>query len=237
MENNFIKYVYWLNKDDFIKFQERISEDKISIHETKKAVCVVLSRRIEIGFVHPDTWEKFDVCRRQMSWYKSSSRAGNYLIVSSINLEKYGLILENTVRESEFTPPALPDENQKIELIKRPGYQKLKPDEWENVNEDDPMIRKWLKVMGIRRMTYKELFVNHCANHANFIDPVYYIEDASGLVPYSISNKTNFICSACMEFFNILGSSYRKKFVVPCPGASLFAGLQVNKYYEVSADK
>jgi hypothetical protein len=33
---------------------------------------------------------------------------------------------------------------------------------------------------------------------------------------------------------NIIGGSFRKKLVVPCPGAVLFAGLITNRYYEVT---
>jgi hypothetical protein len=45
--------------------------------------------------------------------------------------------------------------------------------------------------------------------------------------------KTKEVCSACLEFFNIIGGNFRKKFVVPCPGAVLFAGMSVNQYYQV----
>ena len=63
--------------------------------------------------------------------------------------------------------------------------------------------------------SYEELFIKHCANHANFIEPEYYIKDEEP-IPYSIG-KTTHICSACLEFFNIIGSKWKKKLVVPCP--------------------
>lgn len=44
---------------------------------------------------------------------------------------------------------------------------------------------------------------------------------------------SNGICSACLEFFNIIGSRLVKKLVVPGPGAVLFAGMAPNRYYEV----
>ena len=31
----------------------------------------------------------------------------------------------------------------------------------------------------------------------------------------------------------IIGSQFKKKLVVPCPGAVLFAGMAPNRYYEV----
>ena len=85
--------------------------------------------------------------------------------------------------------------------------------------------------MGIHGQSYEELFITHCANHANFIEPEYYLKDEEP-IPYSLG-KTTHICSACLEFFNIIGSKWKKKLVVPCPGAVLFAGLAPNRYYEV----
>jgi hypothetical protein len=51
-------------------------------------------------------------------------------------------------------------------------------------------------------------------------------------VPYSI-DKTSQICSACLEYFNIIGANFSKKYLVPCPGAVLFCGMAANRYYEV----
>ena len=75
--------------------------------------------------------------------------------------------------------------------------------------------------MGLQGMTFEELFVGHCANHANFIEPAYQVLEEGRPVPYSLG-KTRTVCSACLEFYNIIGSSFQKKYVVPCPGAVLF---------------
>ncbi len=235
MTQKYQKYVYWLDYDEFAVFKERALQDDISLHQTKKAVCKPLSKSVEIGYVTPDTWQEFDLCKRQMSWYQQSPLAGKTLVVSSFDLSDYDFTPETIIQDSRFRPPVLPDDGQKQELIRQQGYQQSKPEKWENIAGEDPaLIDKWLKVMGIRRITYEELFVTHCANHANFIEPLFYIEDEKdGVVPYSVSNKTTFICSACLEFYNIIGSKFKKKLVVPCPGASIFAGLPVNKYFEV----
>ncbi len=235
MSQKYQKNIYWLNDDEFGEFKERASQNGLKLHQANKAVCVPLSKRVETGFVTPDTWQKFDLCKRQMSWYGESPFVGKTLLVSSLYLADYGLTPVTIIRDSSFRPSRLPDDNEKQELIKQPGYQNIKPDEWEDIaNEDPALIAKWLKVMGIRRISYEELFVTHCANHANFIEPLYYIEDEEhGITPYSVSNKTSFICSACLEFYNIIGSNFTKKLVVPCPGASIFAGVPVNRYFEV----
>jgi hypothetical protein len=88
--------------------------------------------------------------------------------------------------------------------------------------------------MGIRGITYDELFIYHCANHANFLDPEFFIESIDGPIPYSIGS-TKQVCSACLEFFNIIGEEFKKKFVIPCPGAVLFAGMVVNQYYLIES--
>lgn len=53
------KYVYWLNESDFIDLKAVLSEKGITPRMAKKAICVPLSRRMEIGFVPPDAWDKY----------------------------------------------------------------------------------------------------------------------------------------------------------------------------------
>ena len=205
----------------------------MALYEGKKAVCTPLSKRIRIGFVPPDAWGRNELCKRPLSWYWASSRVGMILVISSFDLEPYGLLPQIRLRDSKFRPKVLPDESVKQKMISGAAYKKAKPRQWEDIDSEDPSVQeKWLKIMGIRGVTYKELFISHCANHANFIDPSYFIYENGEKVPYSIG-KTNYICSACMELYNIIGADFRKKLVVPCPGGVLFAGLPVNRYIEV----
>ncbi len=239
MIKEYQKYTYWLNESDFSNFQNDILRKGITLYRAAKAVCVPMSRRVDIGVVEPHVWDKFDICKRQMSWYRESPRAGQYLIISSFELSDYGLTPETIIKESGFTPSEFPDREKQLEMIRRKSYIEARPDEWEDIDNEDPaLIDKWMRVMGIRRITYKELFVTHCANHANFIEPEYFVEqNGSGIIPYSICNKTNFICSACLEFYNIIGSDFPKKYIVPCPGSAIFAALPVNRYFEVISAK
>ena len=192
-----------------------------------------LSPGVEIGYVPPNAWGEYLICRRQLSWYKTSPFVDRILVVSSFELQEYHFSPETTIRECDFQPPKLPDREGKLELIEKESYQKAKPSEWENIDAEGPEVQRWLKIMGLRNILFKELFITHCANHANFIEPTYFITDEKGIIPYSI-DKTSHICSACLEFYNIIGSDSKKKMVVPCPGAALFAGLLVNRYYEVT---
>jgi hypothetical protein len=183
--------------------------------------------------VPPDAWEKYEFCKRQLSWYKTSPHFGCTLLVSSLKLDKWHFIPETIIQESRFRPPGLPDREEKLNLLRRRSYRRAKPAEWDNIGDEDPQFHeRWMKIMGVRGITYEELFLTHCANHANFIEPAYYIEEKNGPVPFSI-DKTVHVCSACLEFFNIVGAQASKKLVVPCPGAVLFAGMSPNRYYEV----
>jgi len=194
---------------------------------------VPLSKEVEIGFVPSDAWGKYSFCRRPSSWYKASPFAGRILVVSSFDLGDYHFTPETIIRDSDFQPSRLPDGEGKLKLIEQESYQKAKPAEWENIDAEGPELHnQWLRMMGLMGVSYEELFITHCANHANFIEPAYFIGEENEQVPYSI-DKTSHICSACLEFFNIIGTPFRKKMVVRCPGAVLFAGMVANRYYEV----
>jgi hypothetical protein len=227
------KFTYWLTETDFNFLKENLSPKGIDFFASKRAVCVPLSKEVEIGFVPSDAWGKYPFCRRPLSWYKASPFVGRILVVSSFDLKEYHFPPETIIRESDIQPSNLPDREGKIKLIEQESYQKSKPPEWENIDAEGPELHnQWLRMMGLREVSYEELFITHCANHANFIEPTYFIIEENEPVPYSI-DKTSHICSACLEFFNIIGTQFRKKMVVPCPGAVLFAGMAANRYYEV----
>ncbi len=202
------------------------------MHEAKKAVCVPLSKKVALGYVPPDSWETYTLCKRQLSWYKTSSHFGQTLVVSSLNLASWGLTAETLIRNSKFRCRKFPGPAEQMALLDRESYVTSKPDAWDRIDEaEQDRNDRWLKIMGIHGKTYDELFITHCANHANFIEPKFFIKDGQP-IPYSLG-KTTHICSACLEFFNIIGSEWKKKLVVPCPGAVLFAGMAPNRYYEV----
>ena len=101
---------------------------------SRRAVCVPLSKEVEIGFVPTDAWGKYPFCRRPLSWYKASPLAGRILVVSSFDLDEYHFSPETIIQESDFKPPKLPDREGKLKLIEQESYQKAKPPEWENID-------------------------------------------------------------------------------------------------------
>jgi len=231
---NYQKFVYWLEVSLFDNLKEKIAASGISLLETRKAVCAPLSKRVEAGYVLPETWGRFELCKRQLSWYRLSGYFGKILLVSSLELKEFNISPDVLIRHSVFKPTLLPSSEEKVRLIERLSYKKARPDEWARIDSREVKEKeRWLNVMGLRGVKFEELFVCHCANHANFIEPAYFVMDEDELVPYSIC-KTSHVCSACMEWYNIIGGSFTKKLVVPCPGAVLFAGLVTNRYYEVT---
>ncbi len=227
------KYIYWLEEKEFSGLEDRLKEGGVEVIEARNAACDPLSKEVEIGFVPLEAWGKNPFCKRPSSWYKVSHFASKILVVSSFDLQEYRVTPETTVRECRFRPPKLPNREEKLRLIQQGSYQDLKPAEWENIDTDGAELHKeWLRAIGLRGVSFEELFITHRANHANFIEPVYFIMEENEPVPYSI-DKTPYICSACLEFFNIIGANFRKKYVFPCPGAVLYAGMIPNRYYEV----
>lgn len=71
--------------------------------------------------------------------------------------------------------------------------------------------------------------VRSVRNHANFINPHFFVEDEGGVIPYSI-DKSAHLCSCCVELFQVLGGEFHRKLVAPCPGATIFARLKPNRY-------
>lgn len=227
----YIKYNYWLERDVAARLGEKLEREGLDVFEVKKAVCIPLSHRYEIGIIPPEAWSEYELCRRQFSWYHQSEFRGKTLLISSIDLSERGCTAETIIREADsFQPPELPDYNALNRLATNPQFLLKKPEQWDRV--DNETLKKWLKIMRLDNVDEKEIFLSHTANHANFIAPSYFINNNDAPAPYSIGPSSR-VCSACLEFFNIIGAEYSKKYVVPCPGAVMFAGLKANVYYEV----
>ncbi len=99
-------------------------------------------------------------------------------------------------------------------------------------------VMRQMRPLGLRGIAkaaflFKEVFITNCANHSNFIDPRYYLEEEGKIIPYSISPHSIEVCSSCAEYFDIVGSKYKTKLVVPCVGAVLYAGMAADRYYKV----
>lgn len=227
------KHVYWLDEPGYAAAEKELTERGTPPRVAKKAVCVPLSPRMSAGVVLADAWDRYDLCARQLTWQAVSDKAGLTLVVTADPLsgfEPHAVIDERR----DFSAPRLPDREQLLALIDRPSWKNNRPDEWELVAKGETRRHEqWLRVMGLRGVSFEELFVSHRANHANFLEPEYYVERDGEKAPYSIG-PTAKVCSACLEFFGIVGDEHRRRLVVPCPGAAIFAGMAPNRYYEVT---
>jgi len=247
----YLRYTYALDAGELERLRRELSARNQSIVEVEKTPCKVLDPQIPIGYATPEAWNRGS-CRRRGSWYRRSEKAGKYLVGSAFRLE--GFPGGTVINEANFSPPRLPGREEQLELIRSEIYQSEKPDDWEKVESleimelfkdfksmgtrEIPALLKRLKPLGLRGLAkatvlFREIFVTNCANHANFLDPRYFVKENGEKIPYSISDNTLFICSACAELFDIVGGKFSTKLVVPCLGAAIYGRMEVNRYYRV----
>ncbi|MEA2038239.1 MAG: hypothetical protein U9N82_00210 [Thermodesulfobacteriota bacterium] len=224
----YIKHVYWLTKDEEKSLKEELTSRNIKLKSAKGIVCTPLDIINKISSVSPEVWN--DTCGRQGSWYRTSDKNGLYLIVSSFELEGYEDKKYATITESDFVALRLATAEDKNELVLDRSLEKRIPEEWKRPGETEKRIYlRWAKRFGSDVQDYAFLYLSHTANHANFINPSFFIKDNDGIIPYSI-DRTAHLCSCCVELFQVLGSEYDKKLVAPCPGACIFARLEPDRY-------
>jgi len=247
----YLRYTYALDDRELERLRRELSARSQPLVEVGKTPCKVLNPQMLIGYATPDSWNQGS-CRRRGSWYRRSEKAGKYLVGSAFRLE--GFPGGTVISETNFSPPRLPSREEQLELIQSEVYQSEKPADWENVESSEvmelfkdfksmgtreiPALLKRLKPLGLRGLAkatvlFREIFVTNCANHANFLDPRYFVEENGEKIPYSISDNTLFICSACAEYFDLVGSGFRTKLVVPCLGSAIYGIMKVNRYYRV----
>jgi hypothetical protein len=108
------------------------------------------------------------------------------------------------------------------------------PPGWYSVSSvEKRAFLRWASQMGSSPERFRELFLAHTANHANFISPRFFVQDEEGNpIPYSLDRSAH-LCSCCIELFQIIGSRFKKKLVAPCPGAVRFARLEADRYFLV----
>ena len=233
-DQKYQKFVYWLETNRVPDLKTALKKADLDVFTAKKAVCIPLSDRHEATFVPPEAFEEYDFCRRQLTWYKPSPFYGKTLLVSSRDLTRFGLKPETIITEApDFKPPKSPGVKDIDLLSNNLSFLAAQPAAFADLAAEGPeKLEQWLKVLKLKDITFDKLFKMHQANHANFMEPAFYIRGQNGPIPYSV-NPTSRVCSACLELFNIIGARFREKLVVPCPGAVLFARMKRDRYYRV----
>ncbi|MFC1535005.1 hypothetical protein ACFL7M_16765 [Thermodesulfobacteriota bacterium] len=223
-----MKFVYWITEAEECRLREEMETSQINMRSAKGVVCTPLTEKNKISSVAPEVWR--ETCARQGSWYRVSEKNGLYLVVSSFELVGYEDKREATITFSDFHPSRLPTSEEKMDMISDPGFSVKIPSEWQNVNETEKRVAlNWAGRLGSDIEDYDLLFLTHTANHANFINPRFFIKEDPGLIPFSIDRSAH-LCSCCLELFQVLGSKYPKKLVAPCAGAVIFANLKPDQY-------
>lgn len=230
MKNNssYIKHIYWLEESEEALLREELEEQGTKIRSAKGVVCTPLDEFNKVSSVAPHVWN--EMCARQGSWYRASNKNGLHLVVSSFDLQGYRNKKSSIITRSDFSPPRRATMSEKDELIHDQEFMKKMPSEWmEATDEERRIFMRWARKAGSGKDDYQTLFISHSANHSNFINPLLYINDSRDIIPYSIDRSSR-LCSCCLEMFQIIGESYKKKLVAPCPGATLFARLEQNNF-------
>jgi hypothetical protein len=229
------KYCYWLDLDEFRSVRKALEEKGEQGNDEVHLPCRVLRASKELGYVAPSAWNGF--CKRRTSWYWKSEKAEKFLIVSNKPRDILGNKESMTLVESNFKPGRLPSQKEILELIESDQYRKKKPKEWDKPDliEKDFYQRCFERYGGKGPFDFDKLLMSHSANHANFIDPQFFENVKDEMAPYSISDSL-YVCSSCLEFFNILAEKWPIKYVVPCIGAVKFAGLPLNQYFKAESE-
>jgi len=222
------KYVYWLTKDEQLELENMLKDKDIKLKKAKGVVCTPLDRINKITSVSPEVWN--GSCDRQGSWYRTSEKNGLYLIVSVFELQGFETRKAAVITESDFVLPRAASVAEKQLLLEDRQFQGRMPSRWGQVaKKEEKIALRWAKRLGSSLKEYDHLYISQTANHANFINPALFVKTSDGIIPYSIDRSAH-LCSCCVELFQVLGEKFKKKLVLPCPGAAIFARLKPDRY-------
>lgn len=228
------KYIYWMTQQDFDFARNRLKQHDYKVTATQMTPCEVLKCNGKtLLYATPGVFNR--VCTRQGSWYRASDKAGKTMLVSDHKLDAaYDRYLDAIIDESNFSPEHLPSRKELKLLVGMPAYNGNKPAEWEQVAVKDKIMFKSLFTMtGFWKWgdNMKKHWLNHRANHANFLSKQFSTMIDNELVAYSVTENDG-VCSSCVEFFNIVTPEDRK-LVRACPGAITFGKAARQVYYDI----
>lgn len=218
------KHIYWIDPQTEARLRQDLAARGIRLKSAKGVVCTPLDEINRISSVAPEVWD--DTCGRQGSWYRQSDRNGLFLVVSSFPLDDLGLSPSGRIRRVDFRPSRTAGREDMEAMIADPDFMQRVPPRWSRADDVERRIQmRWARRLGAEVEDYDDLYRVHTANHANFLDPRFYVREDGRVVPYSIE-RSAWLCSCCLELFQVLGRAYARKLVAPCPGAVIFARLQ-----------
>jgi len=222
------KFFYWLDQDEANRVTQSLAKKGIKVRRAKGVVCTPLDIINKVSIVAPEVWD--ETCKRAGAWYRTSERAGLYLLVSSRPVEGLEHALSGTITSTDFSPPRMATQEEKEALVEELERKGLIPEQWRAIDEKEKKLYlMWAKRLGGEVGEWSRLYLSHTANHANFILPRLFVKGEHGPIPYSIE-RSAMLCSCCLELYQVIGAGFKEKLVAPCPGAVLFARLTPDRF-------
>jgi hypothetical protein len=169
------KFCYWVDLDRLKKVREYVEHSGGEVEHEARIPCRALRASREVDYVTPPAWDGF--CKRRTSWYRKSDKAGKFLVVSNISLDHLDIESTIIITESDFKPDRFPSSGEILQLIKSEKYQGSKPDAWDRVDSlDKEFYQRWFERYRPGELfDFDKLFAHHSANHANFLDPKFFV--------------------------------------------------------------
>lgn len=228
------RYIYWIPTQNVDYIKQDLAKDGYKFTVPFDSQCKALNTvGNKLGYLTPSVFNR--VCSRQGSWYRDSDKFGQHAIVSDHPLPEYMQeYLDAEMTESNFQPEFLPSKQELVNLVESKEYRSQRPDDWEKPKLKDAILFKIMFTFtGFWGWgdNLKSTWLNHRANHANFLAKRFTTKIDNEDVPYTVSDNCD-VCSSCVEFLNLVSQDSRK-LVRACPGSITLAGVQRDVYYEI----
>jgi hypothetical protein len=229
------RLMYWIPENEFNKVESALKELNVSLVSSKLTPCETLRMSGKKAvYASPSVFNR--ICVRQGSWYRDSDRNGKYLMLSPVKLPSaFDDHFDSVITESDFKPESLPTTQELIKVVESTEYKEQRPKAWEKKTIVDAVLFKVLFTLNRYwgwGENLKSHWLNHRANHANFVSGQITTEIDGEKVPYSVTDNAG-ICSSCVEFFNIVKKDQRK-LVRACPGAITFGGAKKDIFLDIN---
>ena len=232
VRNGIWKYCYWVDQALFVRLQQELAGQNISMVKAQQNPCEAL--RGEAGYAEPATWEA--ICKHDAApWYRASRHAGKILAVTSFPLsQSYTPFLETTIEESNFEPIDFPPEGSFSEMADNPDFRCRIPEGWGAFPREmgEAIVYGLNNISEKKLSSFNDLLKSWDAVHANFAVPRYRAGKEFMNAPYSVADSTH-IGTCCVELFNLIGSGEDALLVRPCIGSVIVKVLEKNRYYLV----
>jgi hypothetical protein len=227
------KFFYWIPPE---AIEKALSDTKSQLGRSeipvaKQRQCESLNPTMSIMYVPPAVWST--TCIRQGSWYRTSELRNDHLIVSNLPLILASVKMSGSISIIDIEN-IFPISKEKVDaLVHSEEFKSKVPDEWFHFLEFEPPL--FLRYITNHKLNVSldEFLVLHSANHANFM-----LKSAKDRISCEVENEkitcslfeAEFICSACMQIFGVIGANLKKMVIKNCPGLK-YVKLEPHEYF------